>query len=126
MNIMVTLPIRVVNELNEHKSFWVRQRRAKRQHRTVGLALAQRLRRIELPLVVTMTRIAPRSFDSDGTVASMKHVRDAIAKLLCVDDGSEAIRWECAWRKGKPKEFAVEIRIEKILGPTRGPEGGQQ
>ena len=39
------------------------------------------------PIVVTITRLGPRALDSDNLASSGKHVRDAIATWLGVDDG---------------------------------------
>lgn len=45
------------------------------------------------PLIVTMTRLAPRRFDDDGAVASMKPIRDQLAELLGINDNDSRITW---------------------------------
>ncbi len=61
------------------------------------------------PLVVTMTRVAPSSgLDSDNMVGSMKHVRDAIAGVLGIDDKDARVEWRVNQCRGP---WAVEIRI---------------
>lgn len=46
-----------------------------------------------LPLVVTMTRCAPKRFDDDGAVASMKPIRDQLAELLGINDNDVRVTW---------------------------------
>lgn len=46
-----------------------------------------------LPLVVTMTRLAPRRFDDDGAVAAMKPIRDQLAELLGINDNDSRCSW---------------------------------
>ncbi len=61
------------------------------------------------PLVVTMTRVAPSSgLDSDNMVGSMKHVRDAIAGVLGIDDKDPRVEWRVNQRKGP---WSVEIHV---------------
>jgi len=64
------------------------------------------------PLIVTITRVAPGTLDSDGVVSSQKAVRDGIADALGIDDGSSRIDWRYGQRKGSKGQYAVEIRIE--------------
>ncbi len=120
--IVLTIPMPVVNELNDHKHWRVRTRRARDQHGDVTAHLLRWSSRRPLPdlaLVVTMTRLSPKSFDSDGTVASMKHVRDAIAKWLCRDDGPGAgVEWVAQWERSS--EVLVRIEIAPTPALRRG------
>lgn len=68
----------------------------------------------EVPCVVTMTRIAPRSLDDDNNVSAFKAVRDSIAKRLEVDDRDPRVLFRCGQRKGKPKEYAIEVQLQEI------------
>jgi hypothetical protein len=68
--------------------------------------------RLALPVVVTITRVAPRPFDDDNLAASGKHVRDGIADALRIDDRSPLVTWRYAQRRGPAKTYAIEIRIE--------------
>lgn len=65
-----------------------------------------------LPVVVTLTRIAPRDFDSDNLAMSFKAARDGIADALGVDDGSARVTWRYAQRRGLKGQYAVVIEIE--------------
>jgi hypothetical protein len=64
------------------------------------------------PQTVTLTRIAPRAFDDDNLAASFKAVRDGVADALGVKDNDSRVRWVYAQRRGLPREYSVEIRIE--------------
>lgn len=110
--IKVTIPIHTVNELNAHEFWRERHKRAKRQHAAVAMLINPRCAALPaLPVIVKLTRVAPRLMDEgDGLPASMKFVRDAVAKLYGVGDSPrDPIKWEYAQRKSK--EYAVEIHI---------------
>jgi len=66
----------------------------------------------EFPLVVTMTRIAPRELDDDNLVRSFKTVRDKIADLLNIDDRDKRVTWVVAQRRGAAKQYAFEVIID--------------
>lgn len=112
------IPIRTVNELNDHKHWRTRQRRAKEQRGATMahmLALATRTR---IPTqrvhAVKLTRIAPSNgLDAhDGLPASCKHVVDGVADFLGKDDGRSGIAWTYDQRRGAAREYAVEVRLE--------------
>ena len=69
-----------------------------------------------LPLEVELVRVAPRSLDSDNLTSSLKAVRDGVADWLGVDDGDERVRWTYGQRKGKPREYLVEIGVASLIG----------
>jgi hypothetical protein len=58
----------------------------------------------ELPVDVHLTRYASRALDSDNLVGSMKHVRDAVAHWLGIDDGDPRVSYQVGQRiAAKPK-----------------------
>ena len=62
---------------------------------------------------ITLTRIAPRPIDKhDNLPIGFKAVVDEVAAWLGVPDNHPGITWLYANRKGKPKQYAVEITIE--------------
>lgn len=62
------------------------------------------------PVLVHLTRIAPRLMDDDNSQTSLKAVRDAVAIWLGIDDGNrEDIRFEYYQRKGP---YAVQLKVE--------------
>lgn len=59
-----------------------------------------------------MTRVAPsKGLDFDNLVSSAKACRDGIADALGVDDADARVTWHYAQRRGKPREYAVEVRV---------------
>ena len=109
--ISIVIPVRTVSEANAHEHWRKRQRRAKEQRGIVALMLGASHVRPPVPCVVTITRIAPGKLDDDNLAGSQKHVRDGIADWLGVNDRDPRVKYEYAQRKGKPKEYAVQIEI---------------
>ncbi len=54
-------------------------------------------------VVVTLSRVAPRKLDDDNLVSAFKAMRDEVANRLCVDDGSDAVKWRYLQTKPGPK-----------------------
>jgi hypothetical protein len=61
-------------------------------------------------VVITLTRLSPRAFDSDNLQGACKSIRDGVADWLGLDDADPRLRWE--YRQEKAKMHAVRIRIE--------------
>jgi len=64
-----------------------------------------------LPVVVYLTRIAPRQLDDDNAARACKAARDQVAELLGVDDRDPRITWRVEQRRGGVGEYALEIAI---------------
>lgn len=116
----LTLPLRVVSVMNAREHWAERARRAKSHRHTTSLVLSARLpgkRALRERLAsngrvqVELVRIGPRKLDGDNLQAALKAVRDGVADVLKVDDGSELVSWVYGQRSGK---FGVEIRIGVI------------
>lgn len=113
--LLFSLPIKLESLTNKREHWAAKSKRAKEQRTNV--ANACRLHncgagRIELPCTVTITRVGVRSLDSDNLAISAKHARDGVADAFGIDDASPLITWRVEQRKGAPREYAVEIRIE--------------
>lgn len=113
--IYVKFPLRLQSEANQRDHWAKRHRRFKSQREIVAVEMLRVFERGKPrpPLSVTLTRIAPRQMDSDNLAGAFKAVRDHLADVIGVDDGSDKVSWHYRQRKGQPKEHAVEIRIEK-------------
>ena len=74
----------------------------------------------EPPLTITLTRIGPRTLDDDNLAGGFKHVRDGVADWLGIDDGDKRLTWRYEQRKGAPKEYAAEVRIESSITDVEG------
>jgi hypothetical protein len=110
----VTIRIKTVSELNAREHHMARHRRRQKEKRAVGLVVSAHIRRhgIKVPCSVTLTRCAPSSgLDQDNLVSSMKSAIDAIAAALEVDDRDERITWDYRQRRGKPREYAVDVKV---------------
>lgn len=107
---MFTLPIKLVSLVNVREHWRVRSLRAKSQRGMAYLVCPK----VQLPCIVTITRIAPRPLDSDNNVISAKHARDGIADRLGVNDNDPRIEWRYKQGKGKPRVYEVFVTIEAM------------
>jgi hypothetical protein len=105
-----SVPLQTKNSLNTREHWALRSKRARSQRSKLKSEVSKRLPEIGLPLVViTLTRVSPRSMDSDGVVAALKHCRDGVADALRIDDASPLVEWRYAQRKGPASvEFSIE------------------
>lgn len=116
------LKVRSLNEWLGGRSMLeqiIRGRQAARERRDVGFYVLsdQMLNRAKpnLPLRITLTRIAPDTLDGDNLWGGLKHVRDGVADALKIDDReSPMLSWDCAQEKGKPREYGLRILIEEL------------
>lgn len=84
--------LKLESEANAHTIWQVRHARVERQHKVVNTVLGL-ARRPPLPLRVVITRVCPTPLDSDNTTSSGKHVRDAVAKWLGINDRRPEVEW---------------------------------
>jgi len=109
--------LKTVSEQNLREHWRSRNARTEHQKHIVGLCMntaGAAVKKLKLPLIVQITRISPGpGLDSDNLVASQKHVRDAIAKVLKVDDKDARVDWRVDQKKGP---WGVEILITENLG----------
>ena len=93
-----------------------RARRVKRERWNARLMLLQ-LRAVppEFPLVVTVTRIAPRALDPhDNLPSSVKATVDAVAEWLGVDDADPRVKFVSAQERGASKYYGVRIEVSHV------------
>lgn len=64
------------------------------------------------PVVITLTRVAPRELDDDNVRGALKAHRDAVAAWLRVDDRTPLIEWKYAQAKGEP---AVKVSVRAMV-----------
>jgi len=90
----------------------VRMARQRKEREAVQQAwMVARLHRaaVELPAVVTITRVGPRRVDDDNLGGMAKTVRDEVARLMGVDDGDARVAW--LYRQS-PGPYGVRISIQ--------------
>lgn len=118
VTVLLSMPLPSAANLREH---WAtKHRRVAKQRAATALALKSQgaawLRewRVMAPNPVlrvrcVLTRIGRRRLDSDNVQGAFKAVRDEVAKVVGIDDGSERWCWEYAQETGEP---GVRIRLE--------------
>lgn len=62
-------------------------------------------------LIVTLTRVGPRTLDTDNLAGALKGVRDGVADALGIDDGDPRITWCYDQRKGT---YGVQIDVRMV------------
>lgn len=115
---VVTVPgVAVVSEANRRDHWAVKRKRARLQQEATFLALAglgkdaRDTLRAAKKVRVTFVRIGGKKLDSDNLVGAFKAIRDALAKFLRVDDGSNKLEWEWPVQEGGQRGFRIELRI---------------
>lgn len=112
--LVVTIPgLRLQSDGNAREHHMARYRRRKAARTAVGLVVRAALHGggVSAPLEVTVTRIGPKPLDADNAWSSAKAAIDGVADALGVDDADPRITWKVEQRRGKPREYAVEVRI---------------
>lgn len=112
LRLEILVPIQVVSEMNQHEHWTVRHRRNKEQQSTFAAywQVFARGLRIEPPCVIRLTRIGQNRMDDGNLGAAFKHVQDAIAASIGIDDGDERLRWEYHQITGS-EERAVKVEF---------------
>lgn len=114
MNLTVTIPIRTKSELNQREHWSKRHKRLSGHRKTVAMVLRSKAF-VSLAsfssFVVTLTRIAPRELDDDNLRGAIKGCRDGVADFLGLDDRDPRVRWEYGQRRGRVREYAVEVNV---------------
>jgi hypothetical protein len=110
--------VKLISEANAHTHWRERQRRAKFQRQAARLTLGADISGPPPPYVITITRIGPRTLDSDNLAGSAKHVRDGVADWLGIDDGDKRLSWNYAQRSEGPGIYAAEVVIESAMSQT--------
>lgn len=109
----IEIPIKLPSLANT-RMHWRKLAALKRKQREATyLCLVRESPRIPcLPLIITITRVGPRELDDDNLQSACKYVRDQIADIVGVDDGSKLYTWKYEQRTG-PYNVEVEIRARE-------------
>lgn len=107
--------LRTINALNSREHWSKRSKRAQVERTAVNwhwpLGSLKDGLEAKQGVLVTFTRRGPRRMDDDGLSASLKAVRDAVAKRLGVDDGESRVAFLYKQEKG---DYGVNVRIEVV------------
>jgi len=110
----VKIPYKLFPIANSYEHWQSRMKRVRQEYLIVNSFLKELP---PLPVVVKLTRIAPRSWDSDNNTIAFKNIRDAIAKKYFpksrngMMDSYRGFEWQYYQTRGEPKEYAIEIEI---------------
>lgn len=111
--VVLLLPIKTISEANSRDHWTKRRQRFRAQ--AWELYWAWHSAKPEIPpppLIVTLTRVGPRTLDSDNLAGSFKGIRDQLARLIGVDDGDSRIEWRYQQlRSGARQRYAVQITV---------------
>lgn len=107
------VPIQTISEMNarDHWAKVLRRKKSQQEAVTVIMQNVLRGRKVTLPCTVKLTRIGRRRLDGDNLQSSMKFVRDAVARKLEVDDGSDDITFEYDQKAVVQENYGVNVQI---------------
>lgn len=99
--------------------------RNRRQQKAIYLALKRESARIELPCIVTLTRLGPRELDEhDNLRMSFKFLVDEIADYIIfgnirkkqkgMSDNDPRITWQ--YRQERNRTFGIRVEIAELRG----------
>lgn len=112
-SITVALPIKTVSEANQ-REHWAKKHGRKKAQQAIAVPILQAaLRPIpQPPMKITFTRVSCGRLDADNLAGSFKHIQDALAHVLGIDDGDERLEFVYQQRKAAHRhEMRVEVTI---------------
>ncbi len=112
----VVMPIRIESEMNRRDhplAVAGRKQLQKQEVRAEFRRLFYAGFRVEMPAVVTLTRIAPTILDDDNLRCGFKAVRDALASILDVDDGDPLVTWDYKQYQSMTAGYGIRIQIQR-------------
>lgn len=111
------IPMQTVSEANKSEHWSKKHKRHKTQKWQIRCAFSTHMPKVQLPALVKLIRISPRSLDDDNLTSAFKWIRDEIGAKLTGDDrpgrgdGDPRIKWMYDQEKGQQ---AVRIEIYQI------------
>jgi hypothetical protein len=114
------IPLKTVSGANSREHWGAKAKRVAKERAQTGLAILVAGAKTTLKgyapsasrIVVTLTRVAPRALDEgDNLPASLKGVRDELAKAMGLDDRDRRLAFVYLQRRGAVREHAVEVEI---------------
>ena len=116
MKLTVMLPVRAPSTPNLREHWAGRAGRAKEQRGVARMMVGSRFHTrdgLSFPMVVTLTRLSPRTLDGDNLQGALKAVRDGVADALGVDDRASCVTWRYAQEKAPAKKCGVRVELER-------------
>ena len=114
MKIDFQIPVRTISEANQREHWAVKNKRKKDQQLETIVAFHNNVNRkdVQFPCTVILTRIAPKAMDVDNLAGSFKHVQDALASKMGIDDGdAEKVSWVYQQKPIGHRHYSVKVEI---------------
>ena len=131
--IKIELPIKTVSEANSSEHWTKKAERHKQQQFILRWGLKNYMCMLKVPCTVKLTRLSPRTLDSDNLLTSLKYIRDEISEILIPEkkkyylskqgravpikgraDDDPRIKWEYDQQKSKTQSVMIEIDFDEI------------
>ena len=111
-------PIKIIAEMNWRGHWAVRKKRFDVQAMGIRASFGHLAVSVVRPWKqwrITFTRVGKRVLDDDNLAGGCKHVRDVVAGIIGVDDGSKQYQW--CYDQTIGKEYGLWVRIERMKEP---------
>ena len=111
-DISLRFAIQTVSEANQREHWTVKRRRKKLKQRDFSLIWKswRKFHPKETPKCIIFTRHSCHTMDADNLAGAFKHVQDALAKELGIDDGD--MNWKYEQKRIGTKEQYFTVRWE--------------
>lgn len=109
---IVEIPIKTGNGLNDREHYMARHRRVAKEREQTRMIVRSALPSRGLPCKVTITRLSNGVLDGDNLQGATKAIRDGIADALDIADNDPRIHFFYAQEKCKRGQWGVRIQIE--------------
>ncbi len=112
----IKIPLEIVSEANLREHWSKGYKRHKRQKYIVRLELLAHEIPQTLPVKITLTRYAPRKFDSDNLQSAFKYIRDAVSEHFISDKApgraDDDSRFEWHYDQIKSAEKSIRLSFD--------------
>ena len=109
--ITTTLPLKIISVANARLNRFKLAAMNKAQRQTTKHTMQALALPPAPPMTIVLTRIGPKTLDTDNLAGGFKAARDGVADWLGVDDGHPGLDWQYAQRCAGPKVYSVEIEV---------------
>jgi hypothetical protein len=116
-SLIFEFPMKTVSEMNRRDHWRTVHKRKAAQQREVDIEWKRAASggKVALPCRVVLTRIAPKTLDSDNLASAMKATRDQVARLLGVDDSPDSLaQFDCRQKAIGERKYSVRIEVVSL------------
>lgn len=109
--------VRLFNQANSNSHWRIPNNHKKRLQKLIKLQwLAQKIKNVQTPCLVKITRYAPKKYDSDNYIYNCKGIRDTVSSLIKpglapgqADSNEKDIQWEYSQETCRKYSLLIEI-----------------